>query len=108
MYYGKDDYCVFTVFDKVRNYHERDNIKAGLYYVESGNYKPMRGNGWYYHNMIEYCLDNKIITHDNIKYEIISSLTIPANYYNEFIEYCYKNIDNYDVICEKLIFPMMM
>ena len=40
--------------------------------------------------MIEYCLNNGIITHDNIKYEIISSLTIPSNYYNEFIEYCYK------------------
>ena len=45
MYYGKDVYSVFTVFDKVRNYHERDNIKAGLYYVESDNYKPLRGNG---------------------------------------------------------------
>ena len=52
--------------------------------------------------MVKYCLDNNIIKHDDIKYEVISSLTIPSNYYNEFIEYCYTNIDNYDVICEKL------
>jgi deoxyadenosine/deoxycytidine kinase len=102
LYYGVDDYCVFTVFDKVKKYTVRDNLLKGLYYVESDNYIPLHGNGWYYHNMIKYCLDNKIITHDNIKYEVISSLTIPSNYYNEFIDYCYKNIDNYDVICEKL------
>ena len=102
VYYGVNDYCVFTVFDKVKKYKVRSNILKGLYYVESDNYIPLRGNGWYYHNMIEYCLKNGIITHDNIKYQIISSLTIPSNYYNEFIEYCYKHIDNYEVICDKL------
>ena len=60
----------------------------GLCYVENNDYMPLHANGWYYHNMIQYCLDNNIITHGNIKYEIISSLTIPANYYNEFIDYC--------------------
>ncbi len=29
-------------------------------------------------------------------------MPIPSNYYNEFIEYSFKNIDNYGVICEKL------
>ena len=87
LYYGDEEYCVFSVFDKVKKYKERDNILKGLYYVESNNYIPLWGNGWCYHNMIKHCLDNNIITHDNIKYEIISSLTIPANYYNEFIDY---------------------
>ena len=94
LYYGINDYCVFTVFDKVKKYTPpacldpsgsfkiRDELLKGLYYVESNNYMPLRGNGFYYHNMIKYCLDNSIITHDNIKYEIISSLTIPSNYYN--------------------------
>ena len=102
LYYGVNDYCVFTVFDKVKKYKQRGIIKEGMYYVNSSNYIPLRGNGWYYHNMIKYCLDNGIITHDNIRYEIISSLYIPSNYYNEFINYCYKHIDNYDVICDKL------
>ena len=80
LYYGVNDYCVFTVFDKVKKYKVRENLLKGLYYVESDNYLPLHANGWYYHNMIKYCLDNNIITHDNIKYEIISSLTIPSNY----------------------------
>ncbi len=94
LYYGEYDYCVFTVFDKVEEYKGR-TIKAGLYYVESDNYMPLRGNGWYYHNMICYCLENNIIKLDNIKYVIKSSLTIKKNYYNKFIDHCYKNIEGY-------------
>ena len=67
LYYSIDDYCVFTVFNKVKKYKIRDELLKGLYYVESDNYLPLRGNGFYYHNMVKYCLDNKIITHDNIK-----------------------------------------
>ena len=70
-------------------------IKPGLYYVESDNYIPLRGNGWYYHNMIWYCLENNIIKLDDIKFVIKSSLSLPRNYYNKFIDYCYKNIKDY-------------
>ena len=80
---------MFTVFDKVENYKVRDNLLKGLYYVESNNYRPLKGNDFYYHNMIKHCLDNNIITHENIKYEIISSLTIPSTYYNEFIDFLF-------------------
>ncbi len=55
-------------------------IKPGLYYVETDNYMPMRSNGWYYHNMICYCLENDIIKFDNIKYVIKSSLSLPKNF----------------------------
>ena len=42
----------------------------------------MRANGWYYHNMVWYCLENNIIKLDNIKYVIKSSLSLPKRYYN--------------------------
>jgi len=57
---------------------------------------PMRSNGWYYHNMICYCIENDIIKLDNIKYVIKSSLSLPKNYYNKFIAFCYNNIENYN------------
>jgi len=94
LYYGKFDYCVFTVFDKVDEF-KGTIIKPGLYYVESDNYMPLRGNGWYYHNMICYCIENSIIKLDNIKYVIKSSLSIKKDYYNKFIDYCYNNIKDY-------------
>jgi hypothetical protein len=33
-------------------------------------------NGWYYHNMVCFCLENNIITLDNIKYVVESSALI--------------------------------
>ena len=94
LYYGDYNYCVFTVFDRVEEFKE-NKIRPGLYYVESDNYMPLRGNGWYYHNMVCYCLKNNIIQLDNIKYVIKSSLSLTKDYYNKFIDYCYKNIESY-------------
>ena len=79
------------MFDKVDEF-KGANIQPGLYYIESNNYMPLRGNGWYYHNMICYCLENNIIKLDDIKFVIKSSLSLPKHYYNKFIDYCYKNI----------------
>jgi hypothetical protein len=89
LYYGKFDYCVFTVFDKVEEF-KGATIRPGLYYVETDNYMPLRANGWYHHNMICYCIENDIIEFDNIKYVIKSSLSLPKNYYNKFIDFCYN------------------
>ena len=60
---------------------------AGVYYIKTDNYFPMRGNGYYYFNMVDYCLKNKIITNDNIKFVLKANLTLPANYYNKWINY---------------------
>jgi hypothetical protein len=55
----------------------------------------MRCNGWYYHNMVCYCLENDIIKLDNIKSVIKSSLSFRKDYYNKFIHHCYTNIKDY-------------
>jgi 5-methylcytosine-specific restriction protein A len=94
LYYGDYDYCVFTVFDKVEEF-KGTKIRPGLYYVETDNYMPLRGNSWVYHNMICYCLENNIIKLENIKYVIKSSLSLKKDYYNKFIDYCYTNIKDH-------------
>jgi hypothetical protein len=65
---------------------------------------PVRGNEWYYHDMICYCLDMDINKLENILYVIKSSLLLPKRYYNKFIDYCYKNIEN----CSKLAINSMI
>ncbi len=65
LYYGEYDYGVFTVFDKVDEF-KGTKIRPGLYYIETDNYMRMRCNGWYYHNMVSYCLENDIIKLENI------------------------------------------
>jgi len=43
--------------------------------------------------MIDYCLQNNIINLDDIKYCVQCLVTIPCDYYNEFIDYCYEKLD---------------
>ena len=85
MYYSLFEYPLFTVMDEPEFYNGIK--KAGIYFVHTTNYLPMRGNGWYSLPMIMYCLENKLIIESDIKHVIYSSLTIPKNYYNKFIDY---------------------
>jgi GTPase SAR1 family protein len=86
--------------DDVEVFDINTEIIEGLYYIETDNYFPLRGNGWYYHSLTSYCLDNSIISRDNIKYVVYASSTLKHDYYNGFIEYCNKNILSYDEIQE--------
>ena len=93
LYNQKYEYPVFTVMDSVTEYCGQ--YGAGLYYIESDNYIPLRGNGWYYYPMVDYCLQQNIIKSDQIKYVVLSSLSIPYDYYNEFIKFCDTRLEKY-------------
>ena len=45
--------------------------------------------------MVEYCLKENIIESHQIKYVVLSSLSMPADYYNELINFCYHRLGNY-------------
>ena len=92
--YSRYDFPLFTVMDQPKPYTGA-RLKPGLYYVETESYFPMRGNGWYSQPMIEFCLAQEYITKHQIKFVIESSLTIPANYFNEFIDYCYRELGDF-------------
>jgi hypothetical protein len=76
--------------DKVKTFN--GELKTGIYYVETKAYFPLRGNGWYSLPMIDYCLSNDIIKLENIKFCVHCLVTIPCDYYNEFIDYCYETL----------------
>ena len=107
LYYSKYDYPLFTVMDEPVKY--KGEKSAGLFYVEfinlikekkdekkyeefRGKYLPFRGNGWYSLPMIKYGLKKNLIKEENIKYALYSSLTIPHDYYNQFIDYLYNTL----------------
>ena len=96
----KYDYCVFNVMDDVEEFNTNSKITEGLYYIETDVYDPFRGNGWYYHSLTSFGLDNSLISRDNIKKVIYASSTLKHNYYNGFIEYCNKNVLSYEEIQE--------
>ena len=100
---NKFDYPLFTVMDSKQIYHGQTS--PGIYYIESDNYMPMRGNGWYSYPMVAYCLRKKIIISSNIKYCVLSSLVTKHDYYNSFIEWCSTNlsIDHYKLAINAMI-----
>lgn len=92
LYNGKYDYPVFSVMDSVQEYNGQS--QPGYYYISTNNYIPLRGNGWYTFPMVDFCLKKNIIKPSNIKYCVTSSFSIPANYYNEFIDVCRSKFGN--------------
>ena len=42
--------------------------------------------------MIDYCLENNIITHADIKYTVQAQLIVQSDYYNSFINKCYNEL----------------
>lgn len=81
--YGVYDFPLFTVMDQPQKYNGKK--APGLYYVETQQYFPLRGNGWYYQPAIEYCLKQNLIEERDIKYVIYSSCNVPHDYFNEVI-----------------------
>jgi energy-coupling factor transporter ATP-binding protein EcfA2 len=93
LYYLKYNYPVFSVMDDVVKYTGQTG--TGIYYVESENYIPLRGNGWYYYPVIEYCLNNGIIQPHQIKYTVQASFNVSGDYFNDFINFCRNNLGDY-------------
>ena len=60
-------------------YNKDIHNSAGIYYIESKNYFPLRCNGWYYLPIVESCLVNNFLTHDNIKYTVQAQLTVQSD-----------------------------
>ena len=96
IYYNVCDYPLFTVMDEVKIFiNTVDYTHTGLYFLETDLYFPIRGNGWYSHAMVMFLIENSLITTDNIKYYIHSSLKIESKYFNSFIDECYNLNDGY-------------
>ena len=91
------DFPLFTVMDQVQIY-KPDMLYdiPGLYYIETKLYFPTRGNGWYSHCMTDFLIKKGLISKDNIKYVVCSSLSVPQDYFDEFIDYIYNIKDGYE------------
>lgn len=85
------DLPIFTVMDQVTAFTSSDRIVSGLYYVECENMFPMRGNGWYMSNTINYCIENKLISTTDIKYKVVPSLTVEPDYFKKFLDSVVQN-----------------
>ena len=65
IYHSEYDFPLFTVMDQPEPF--KGKLGAGLYYVETQQYFPFRGSGWYSQPMVEYGLKKNLIRKRNIK-----------------------------------------
>ena len=77
------DFPMYSVMDYPTAYN--GTIQCGYYFVETDNYFPMRGNGWYNYTMVKYCIDQKI--NMKITHQFIPSFTIKNDYFKGFAEH---------------------
>ena len=97
IYYSKFDFPLFTVMDQpVALQGDMSHTKPGLYYVRSNLYFPIRGDGWYSHAMVSYLLEKKLILRRQITHVVYSSLRVPRDHFNDFIDATYALKDGYE------------
>ncbi|KAI8836004.1 hypothetical protein BJ741DRAFT_686289 [Chytriomyces cf. hyalinus JEL632] len=79
-------WCVFSIFDEIKPYSGK--LRPGFFYVTTENTFPLRGNGWYSVPILNYC--QEIGIKFDIVYEIVASMTLKVDYFNEFIDRVYS------------------
>jgi len=92
---GKD--CVFgwpvySVFDEVKAFD--GNIEAGFYYINTDNFFPFKGAGWYDADLVNYAYDCKIIKKKNILLQYKPSTVLNVDNFKTFIKDVYELFDN--------------
>ena len=82
---------MYTPTDEVK--HFDGAIDTGLYYVETNNYFPLKGNGWYFDDTVEKAIKYKLINQGNIIYQLKPSFTLKPNHFEGFVHDVYSKFE---------------
>ena len=81
---------LFKPTDEVKRYPGED-IETGLYFVETSNSFPLKGNGWYFDGVVEKALKYELITKEDIKYYIKPSHILKQDHFYNFVSEIYDS-----------------
>ena len=86
-----DDFgwSLFNPTDEVKRYDSIADIETGLYFVETSNSFPLKGNGWYFDSVVKKALTYKLITKEDIKYYIKPSRILKQDHFYNFVSEIY-------------------
>ena len=83
---------VYSVFDDVKSFD--GEIETGFYYINTNNFFPFKGAGWYDADLVYYACECKLISKKNILLQYKSSDTLNTDNFKTFIDEVYKLFDN--------------
>ena len=84
-------WSMFTPTDEVKPFD--GTIDAGMYFIETDNCFPLKGNGWYYDDTIEKALNYNLIKKVNIKYQLKASYTLQQHHFKQFVLDVYEKFE---------------
>jgi hypothetical protein len=87
----KFGFPIYSVFDEVKSFG--GVFKTGFYYIETSNFYPFKGNGWYDADLVFYGVQQSIITMNDIKSEYVSSHELKPQYFEKFIKSVYSKFE---------------
>ena len=82
---------VYSAFDEVTPYDGLQDLKVGFYYVQTHTYFPLKGNGWYCTELVEYCLAQGIIARYDVRFQLVASRVMPAGVFKTTIDFIFHN-----------------
>ncbi len=76
-------WAVYMPTDQVEEYD--GTIDTGRYYIETSECFALEGNGWYCDSVIKKALQFKLITEEDIKYQLKSSMCLKPDHFKQFV-----------------------
>ena len=86
---GDFGWSIFNPTDEVKRYDSESDIEAGLYFVETSNSFPLKGNGWYFDGVVAKALKYEPITKEDIKYYIKPPHILKQDHFYNFVSEIY-------------------
>ncbi len=83
---------VYSVFDEVKPFD--GDIEAGFYYINTTNFFPFKGAGWYDADLVFYACQCEIIKKNNILQQYKASTILDVDNFKSFINEVYNLFDD--------------
>ena len=101
LYFNQYEFCIVTPFDEVEMYDNKGIERTGFYEVETNNYFPLTGNGFYhYGTLIEV---QKLDVKFKVKKQILCSQTLPHDYFKKFVDTIKGKCKNWKLMMNSFI-----
>ena len=93
---------IYNVFDEVVKFDGK--LAPGFFYVETSNFFPFRGNGWYDCDLVDYGIESGIITKDNITLQYKSQQFLEPTHFAKFV----LSVENYYMFLVMFLFLVFL
>ena len=88
----QEQWAAFSVMDNIEIY-SNGPFKPGIFFVETVNKYPFRGNGWYSHVLARFGIEQDLIKREDVKFQCLASSVLKGQFFRPFFEHLLKNVD---------------